>query len=115
MQLQTGDVLLELQSKKEDRKRFETALARAFGEDGGICHLIPRAKLVISDLVWSTEVVDIEEALKAVLGERHGAPPRIDLTKKCNRCCNLAFVKLDADPARKIELAARLKFRWVNC
>ncbi|XP_033231714.1 uncharacterized protein LOC117182718 [Belonocnema kinseyi] len=114
-QTRTGDVLIELKAKKEDRERFGTALSGALGDSGGVRHLVPRAKIVLYDLVETTEVVDVEEALRAVLGERIGAPPKINLTKRNNRGCVLAFVELDAVPARKLEVTGRLKIGWLYC
>lgn len=84
-QTKTDDVLIEFKATKEDRRGLGTALAGSFEDDGGVRHLIPRAKLMIYDLVESTEVVDIEKPLKAVLWEHIGAPPRIDLTKKSQK------------------------------
>lgn len=40
-------MLIELKATKEDRERFETATAGDLGDDGGVRHLVPRAKLVI--------------------------------------------------------------------
>lgn len=93
-QTKTSDVLVELQATKKDRERFGTALSGAFGDNGGIRHLVPRGKLMIYDLVETTEVVDIEEALKAGIlsGEGHSRRHIVwectgeDRSGNCGRC-----------------------------
>lgn len=62
---------------------------------------------MICDLDEFTPIAEIEEVLKAVLGEHVGATPRKNLTKRKNWGYVLPFAKLDAAPAKKFELAAR--------
>lgn len=95
-QAKTNNVLIALKAKKEEIERFGTVFAGAFGEFVGVRHLVPRTQLGICDLFESTKVVEIEEALKVVLGEHLGASLRINLTKRRNRYCVLVFVELDA-------------------
>lgn len=111
----TGGILLEVRAKAEDRANFASAIGEVLGERGTLRELIPRAQLVIRDVMETTEAGEIEEALEKFFGGQIGSPPKINLSKRSNRGCILAFVELDAAPAAKLERARRLKVGWVNC
>ena len=95
--------------------KFSLALIEALRDEGSDKLLTPRAKLMIRDLMETTEAADVEEAFVLALGEQIGAAPRINLKKRSSRCCILAFVEMDIAPAAELQKATRLKVGGVRC
>ena len=109
------DFLVELKCSTKSKGRLGTAFKEAVGARGRVRHLIPWIEVEIADLDPTTEMEDVEDAVRSFFDKESELELRVSLRKTPYRGNRKAYVLLEEPRTMKLLKGVHIKIGWVYC